>query len=484
MKAGIYLRQSLDVQEGIERQRSRCTALIEARGWELVAEYADNDTSASKVRGEGTDWARMLADAQSGQIDVVIAVNLDRLLRTQTDLTALIESGAKVTTLEGEIDLTSASGEMQAAVLTAMARFEVRRKGERQQRASDDRAAKGLPTAHPGYGYVRADGKDVVDPAQAAVIREAARRVLAGESMRSIAADLNERGIRSPRTVDRDRKAARKNAVSLTAPIPWQGATLRQMLRRPSLTGLRTHRGIVMGEFNKKMHPPILDRDTHDRLIALFDDPTRSASSRVGHPPKYLLAGIAHCGLCGESLGGRMKRLPPWEPKPGQKSKPVKAAYACGTCHKVRRVQEPVDALVTEVLLRRLEREDAADLFTTGDPKGVREARDAIKAVNARLASAADMFADGTIDAEQLSRITAKGRSDRDALEQALHDALPPVIPREAVGTHAREAWAGYDPERRRAIVSALMRVTILPVGSGATFDPEGVRIEWLSEAT
>lgn len=466
MKAGIYLRQSLDVQEGIERQRSRCAALVEARGWELVAEYADNDTSATKARGEGTNWAQMLTDAQTGRIDVVIAVNLDRLLRTQTDLAALIDSGAKVTTLEGEIDLTSASGEMQAAVLTAMARFEVRRKGERQQRASDDRAANGMPTAHPGYGYVRQDGRDLIVDSQAVVIRDAARRVLAGESMRSIAADLNGRGIAPPR-----------------AGI-WQGVTLRQMLRRPSLAGLRTHRGKVVGEFNSEMHPAILDRNTHDRLIALFDDPTRSSSSRVGHPPKYLLAGIAHCGLCGETLGGRMKRLPPWEPKPGQKSKPVKAAYACGTCHKVRRIQEPVDALVTEVLLRRLERDDAADLFTTGDPEAVREARDAIKAVNARLASAADMFADGTIDAEQLSRITSKGRSDRDALEKTLQVALPPVIPREAIGRHAREAWAAYDPERRRAIVSALMRVTILPVGSGAVFDPESVKIEWLSEAT
>jgi DNA invertase Pin-like site-specific DNA recombinase len=69
----------------------------------------------------------MLTAARSGRIDVVVAVNLDRLLRTQGDLLALIETGAKVVTLEGELDLASASGEMQAAVLTAMARFEARR---------------------------------------------------------------------------------------------------------------------------------------------------------------------------------------------------------------------------------------------------------------------------------------------------------------------------------------------------------------------
>ncbi|HEU0205776.1 MAG TPA: recombinase family protein, partial [Pseudolysinimonas sp.] len=72
--AAIYLRQSEDVSEGISRQRDRCTALVEARGWTLGLEYADNDTSASKSRGPGTAWARMMTAARAGRIDVVVAV--------------------------------------------------------------------------------------------------------------------------------------------------------------------------------------------------------------------------------------------------------------------------------------------------------------------------------------------------------------------------------------------------------------------------
>src|SRR3546814_16655038 len=83
----------------------------------------------------------MLAAADT--FEVVVAVNLDRLLRTQRDLTTLIEAGIAITTLEGELDLTSASGEMQASVLTAMARIEARRKGERQVRANARRARAG-----------------------------------------------------------------------------------------------------------------------------------------------------------------------------------------------------------------------------------------------------------------------------------------------------------------------------------------------------
>ncbi len=193
--AAIYLRQSEDVAEGIVRQRNRCTSLVDARGWTLGPEFADNDTSASKSRGPGTAWSRMLTAARAGRIDVVVAVNLDRLLRTQGDLLALIESGAKVVTLEGELDLASASGEMQAAVLTAMARFEARRKGERQKRANEHRTANGLPVAGKRrYGYL--PGNVQPHPDEAPVILSMFERFRDGASIRGLAKERGWRNLR------------------------------------------------------------------------------------------------------------------------------------------------------------------------------------------------------------------------------------------------------------------------------------------------
>lgn len=476
-RAALYLRQSKADDEGIERQQQRTTALANARGWDIEQVFIDNDVSASKARNADTAWGKLLA--ASGEVDVVVAVDLDRIARSTRDLNTLIDHGLAIVTVDGEIDLASADGELRASVLASVARFEVRRKAERQRRASDQRAAKGRPTARPGYGYLRVDGRDVVVPEEADVIREVARRVLDGESMRSVSADLNRRGVPSPRTVERARAAP----DATVAPIRWQGVTLRQMLRRSSLAGLRTHRGKVVGSFDPEWHPAILDADTHDRLVALFDDPTRASSSRAGHPPRHLLSGIAWCGRCGDTLGGRMIRLSPWTPKPGQKSKPTKAAYACQQCHKVRRLQEPVDALVTEALLRRLERDDAADLLTSGDPEAARELRGQIAAVTARLASAADLFAAGTIDGDQLARITATGRAEREQHEARLAAALPPAMPSDAVGPGVRAAWERYDVERRRLILSTVMRVTIMPSGPGSSFDPELIRIDWLTDS-
>jgi hypothetical protein len=56
--------------------------------------------------------------------------------RQTKDLVALIEVGAKVITLDGEIDLSSRDGELRATMLAGFARFEIRHKAERMVRAN------------------------------------------------------------------------------------------------------------------------------------------------------------------------------------------------------------------------------------------------------------------------------------------------------------------------------------------------------------
>ncbi|OAN29008.1 hypothetical protein A4X17_05320 [Plantibacter sp. H53] len=433
-----------------------------ARGYRIVARYTDDGISAlgHKTR---PGFERMLSDAETGAFAVIVATEEERLARNveeKLELHAACEVAGVVwdTARDGYVDPATDSGEFMSTIRAAMGRIESKRKARRQRAASDARAADGLPTARPGYGYRREDGRDVIIEAEATAIREAARRVLGGDSLRGVAADFRVRGIPSP------------------AGAAWQGATLRQLIRRPSLAGLRTHRGIVVGNFDAELHPAILDEDTHVRLEALLTDPSR-AQGTGGRTPVHLLSGLAECGRC----GGRMKRIPPWTPKPGQKSKAVKAAYACGNCHKVRRRQEPVDEFVTEVILRRLEQPDAAQLFSHGDEGGALAARDAIATIDARLATAADQFAEGVLTGDQLRRITERLRGDRQAHERTVADSMPARVPSGVVGPLARQTWAGLHIDSRRAVIDALALIIIEPSGSGRAFDPNLIRIEWRS---
>ena len=125
MATYIYTRQSIDLAEGIDRQRERCLRLCEEMKWEVAEIFEDNATSATKARGVGTGWARMVDLLEPD--DIVVAVDVDRIMRSLRDLMTLQDKGARIFTLSGEIDTTTADGQFRGAMLAAIAAFETKR---------------------------------------------------------------------------------------------------------------------------------------------------------------------------------------------------------------------------------------------------------------------------------------------------------------------------------------------------------------------
>lgn len=273
IRAGIYARQSEDVAEGIARQLTRGRKLASARDYEVVGEYPDNDTSAYKSRAVGTAWAAMLADIHAGRIDVVIAVDLDRLLRDPRDLATLIDAGARILTVDGEIDLMTADGEFRASMLASLARFEVRRKSERQLRANEARVAAGRPV--PGrrrYGY-ESDG---VTPreSEAAVVRRMFAHVAEGKSLRSLARQLQADGV--------DPAPGRS----------WSTGRVRYILTNPAYGGALGRAG---SEVDSQI-VPVVDADLAGEVRAILADDARRTTP--GPTPRYLASGLVACGVC------------------------------------------------------------------------------------------------------------------------------------------------------------------------------------------
>lgn len=74
----------------MERQLEDSRQLAAMRGWNVIAEYVDNDISAAGK------WARpafdaMVRDLADGHADVVIAWAWDRLTRNRRDALRLME---------------------------------------------------------------------------------------------------------------------------------------------------------------------------------------------------------------------------------------------------------------------------------------------------------------------------------------------------------------------------------------------------------
>lgn len=278
-RAALYIRQSLDRAEGIDAQRKRTTDLANAKGWAVVATFTDNEVRASGARGEGTGWHEMLGRV-GRDFEVIVAVDLDRLVRSTADLNKLIERGAQVVTVDGEIDLTSADGEFRATMIAGIARFETRRASERQRRHKAAKAERGeWHGGIPPYGYRVEGGRLIPQPSEVKRILEAAERLLDfREPMHAIVTDWNNQGVKT------------------RGGNHWRQANLRSIMLNRSMLG-ETKAGVVGWE-------PIIDAETFDRLTGLLTDPSR----KVVHSPgvkggKYSMGGgLTVCAKCGKPL--------------------------------------------------------------------------------------------------------------------------------------------------------------------------------------
>ena len=87
MRAVIYGRVSTADKQDVTMQTSELAEYVRRREWQLASEYTDKITGASDRR-PGLD--RMLADARSRKLDVIVIWKLDRLFRDLRHMVNLI----------------------------------------------------------------------------------------------------------------------------------------------------------------------------------------------------------------------------------------------------------------------------------------------------------------------------------------------------------------------------------------------------------
>ncbi|HSE05910.1 MAG TPA: recombinase family protein [Methylomirabilota bacterium] len=456
--ACIYCRMSEDREGGglgVDRQREDCEQLAAELGLTVVKVYTDNDLSAYSGKPR-PGYQQMLDDLRAGLYGTVIAWHTDRLHRRPSELEEYIDvcepRNVQTRTVKaGALDLTTATGRWQARQLGAMARYEVERMIERQRRARDQKVQRGEWSGGPRpYGW-EADGVTPVT-AEIAVIREAAEAVLAGASVRALAADLNERGLLT------------------STGAAWDGSSLVRMLKRPRNAGILQHRGEEAGP---SKWDAALDEATWRSLRGVLDDPSRIPTA--SNVRKHLGSGLYLCGVCGETLTSFSKG----GGKPGK--------YKCRKNGCVLRDLALLDKWVQAHLLRRVQEPDAAELFAGLKEEGVdaKAAQGELKVAREKLDELAAAFGAGEIDMQEWRVARAGARARKERAEALLASAVKVNPVAELLGAEDAEAkWAGMDLARQRAAIDWAMTVRVLParVGrrpGGAYWDRDAVRIEW-----
>jgi DNA invertase Pin-like site-specific DNA recombinase len=454
-RAARYLRQSKDSTEGIERQDARTAALVEARGWRDAGTYIDNDVSASKSRAKGTAWARLLADRDAGLIDVVVAVDLDRLARSTRDLNTLIDHGLMAVTIDGEIDLTTADGEFRASMLAAIARFEVRRKGERQTRANGQRAAKGgVPKGTRALGYAT-DGE--VLPDEADTVRALFDAFDKGETLRGLS---REHGM-PPSTI---------RGILTNGRYAGQ-----RVYMRPVEPGSRQFVREVVGLGN---WTPIVDPEQFDRVNSRLSDPRRKTNATGSTARKHLGSGLYVCECQTEPVEGVPGAL---KAKPG--AVPVVAGgdglrYRCRVCGLVRS-REHIDALVGEAMIYRLAMTDALDAMSAPS-EASQELRAELDSLRATRRKVLDRLTRGLIDDDEADEALASTKAREAEVHEALGRVSSPALLDGMTGTETevRAAWEAASNDRKRALIDVFATVALHRARRGArAFDPASVTI-------
>ena len=324
MRAVIYARYSSDLQrsESIEDQIRICRERISREGWTYLHAYHDRAMSGASLLRPG--YQKLIDDAQRGMFDVVVAEALDRLSRDQEHVAHLFKRlaflGIQIATVsEGRIT------ELHVGLSGTIGALYLKQLAEKTHRGLRGRVEKGRSGGGNSYGYDVVRGSPQMDGAElglrtindreAAVVREVFAAYGDGASPRSIAKDLNIRGIAGPSGQSWGPSTINGNAARGTGILNNELYIGRLVWNR-----LKYMKNPETGRRQSRLNPreswvvtdvpelQIVPQDLWDRAKARQAEMARGTRPDCKQPvfwqvkrPRYLLSGLLKCGACGAS---------------------------------------------------------------------------------------------------------------------------------------------------------------------------------------
>lgn len=281
VRCAVYTRKS--TEEGLDQafnsldaQREACAAYVASQrheGWTLVpACYDDGGFSGGSMERPGL--RRLLADVESGRVDVIVVYKVDRLTRSLADFAKIVEildaRGASFVSVTQAFNTTTSMGRLTLNVLLSFAQFEREVTGERIRDKIAASKKKGLWMGGPvPLGFDVRDRKLIVNDAEAKVVRLIFERHRELGRIQALVADLAGRGVVSKQRVMKDGRRVGGE--------PYRPGAITHLLRNVLYTGRVSHHGtIYTGE-----HDGIVDLEHWEASQTLLD--RNMPRPRIGH---------------------------------------------------------------------------------------------------------------------------------------------------------------------------------------------------------
>ncbi len=280
MRCAIYIRVSSAEQrrEGysLPEQRRVLTEYAEEKGYKIVDVYADEGISASKKPHLRHDFQRMMRDVESGLIDIIIFIKLDRWFRNVGDYyrtqEILDRHGVKWESVFEDYDTTTRTGRLNLNIKLTIAEDEAANTSERVKFVLNAKVRNREPntgTQPFGYKIEKIDGvkRIVKDPETQAETEDMFRMFFATKSSYIVT-----------------------NYINSTYGRNLADTTIARRLKNIAYTG--EYQGIP------DYRPAYITHGQHVEILKTFGMHTRKAQRNK----IYLFAGMVYCPECGKIM--------------------------------------------------------------------------------------------------------------------------------------------------------------------------------------
>ena len=342
MRCATYARFSPGENQreaSIHDQLRKCRDYADSKGWTILSEhiYSDQHMSGAGIDRPGLN--RLLECAfRKGQaaFDVVLVDDTSRLSRDLADAIRISQrlrfEGIRLVAVSQNIDTADDQSDVMFTVHGLVDSLYIKELAKKTHRGLEGLALQGLHTGGRCYGYDIVDAADnrkryKINEAEAQTVNRIFGLAARGVSLKQIAKELNQEGVRPPRP------GSRKKYNS------WCPSAIRDMLRREIYVGRlvwNKSRWVKAPGTNRRLRRPrpksewitikqselrivtneLWDavRAKNERTMARYSEGAKKGLARRADTVPHIMSGFLTCGECGANMvivsgrGGRYAR--------------------------------------------------------------------------------------------------------------------------------------------------------------------------------
>ena len=317
LRVCAYCRVSTDNEEQLNSYQSQLKYYDEKINskseWQFAGIYADESITGT-LDFKRTEFMRMIADAMSGKIDMILTKSISRFARNTLDtlkyVRMLREKNIAILFEEENLNTTTGAGELMLTILSAMAQQESENISSHVLLGLKMKKDRGELIGYNGcYGYnYNIETKEItINEDEANIVRYMFERYVEGIGSSTIAKELTDKGIKTP-------KGGNK----------WCESTIRGILKNEKYIGdvlmgktftidpishkRLSNLGEVDKHYYKEHHEPIISKELFDRVQEIR---TKRAGNREtgrrndNYSKKYPFSSKLYCAFCGSLLTRR-----------------------------------------------------------------------------------------------------------------------------------------------------------------------------------